>query len=141
MHLQKLSSYTFLSSGTTRKVYQMPDGNVLKVCHCDEPWNTKEYRPENKREALIWLFVRDSAIAHLFLPVLDFSPDYEWIIVPFCRDLDYGELQKANPPFPAEWKDNMSFNWGYYEDRVVMRDYGALTLPQLKSSKLVRWLD
>lgn len=140
MNLKTIKSYKQIGEGTTRLAYLSPKGTVFKILKYDKDHSIYVNRPENRQEVLLWLFVQGTALEHLFLPILDHCPKFTWIEMPFCKDVDYTTVKDSNPLVPSAWKDQCYFNFGLYQDRIVIRDYGGIrSIEEFCNCHLKKW--
>ena len=114
-----------LAEGTTREVYlNVETGLVHKL----QKSCRREYA--NMNEVLIWEAVKGTSKEKHFLPVLSWDKYKREIVVPFSEDVEAKDLQSQDM-IPVYWEDRFLHNLGWYKGRVVIRDYGDMSLTDL----------
>lgn len=118
-----------LAGGAYRDVYAAKNDPSLVV----KVW---KYEPEcrhheNRREALAWEYLRKCPVkSKNFLPIVGHTADYKQVVLPRCTARAYMPHSLKVPP---KWDDLHCGNVGIYENRMVILDYGGLTLTHLKA--------
>lgn len=125
----------FLEKGTTRRCFLNKLTGYVHKQTIEDNHGCRRTERANKNEVDIWLFVEGTDLEKYFLPVVDYSPDYAEVIVPFSPDVQWERIS-PELKLPTNWDDCGIFNLGLYRDRVVIRDYGDLTICDLD-----HWMD
>lgn len=110
-----------IGRGMSRAVYEMPF-DVTKVVKVENSWEHKQ----NSMEWLVWdSFKNVKSIAKWLCPCHMISYNGNYLVMSRARDLLASEIPKKLPRFMSDAKVE---NLGVYDGRVVIRDYGTITL-------------
>lgn len=119
-----------LGHGMSRNVFESnanPDVVIKVENYADHKQNVMEW--------LVWNQFKDvKGIGKWLCPCYKLSHSGTFLVMAKARDLDPREQPKRIPSFIS---DNKLENFGMFEGRVVLRDYGTITLAL--GDKLVKW--
>jgi hypothetical protein len=128
-----------IASGSTRDVYDLGDGTVIKVCFWPGSPGIKDYyarsevTPENAsymahrmqhgcpcaREAKLW----NSSKSKALLPVLAHGAC--WVRMPFVAPAYFSAVPRIDELFNLGVGDQTETNFALYKGRKVCIDYGG----------------
>lgn len=105
-----------LGSGQYRHVYRakFDDKVVIK-------YERQNVNRSNIFEYDMWLAYKDTDFAKWLAPCYQLSPDGTWLVQAFTENLQAHQIPIE---VPAMFCDLKPENWGWFDGRVVCRDYG-----------------
>ncbi|KKK96577.1 hypothetical protein LCGC14_2661390, partial [marine sediment metagenome] len=122
----------FIGGGATRTIYDLGDGNVLKVA-INRSAPSLNGLKSNMREAKVWAQAANTDDSQFFAPIIAACPDGSWVIQEkancgYSEDYDYKDRDAARAvakKAPYKVHDLHEANFGVIEGRVVIIDYAS----------------
>lgn len=127
----RLVAGDYLGGGMSRQVYECRLDPTLVI-----KFETDSFRFQNVMEWQVWDRVRwVDGVKNWFCPLVSISPCGTILLQKKAQDLRDKELPKRVPAFFTDFKKE---NWGMYQGRPVIRDFGTHLLMENGMTKRMK---